>query len=64
MWSEVHDDLLADFRADPAVQDRIEAIERAVGSGTLAPADGARRLLDAGQSGHHDSGGRSSGRTP
>lgn len=47
MWSEVHDSLLDDFRADPAVQALIPDLERAVGEGTVAPTAAARRLLDA-----------------
>lgn len=47
MWSEVHDTLLDDFRAAPAVRALIPGLEEAVGDGRLAPTAAARRLLDA-----------------
>jgi LAO/AO transport system kinase len=47
MWSEVHDDLLDDFKADAGVRGQLASVERAVADGTLAPAAAARRLLDA-----------------
>ncbi len=47
MWSEVHDDLLADFQAHAGVREQLGAIEQEVAAGTLSPAAAARRLLDA-----------------
>ena len=47
LWSEVHDQLLADLRAHPAVAAELGAVEAGVAGGTLSAAAGARRLLDA-----------------
>jgi LAO/AO transport system kinase len=47
MWSEVHDDLLDDFKADGGVRGQLATVERAVADGTLSPAAAARRLLDS-----------------
>jgi LAO/AO transport system kinase len=47
MWSEVHDELLSDFRAKEEVRRLIAATEAEVTSGALSPAAAARRLLDA-----------------
>jgi hypothetical protein len=52
----VHDGLMDGFGASPAVRAQLDAIEARVAAGTLAPADGARRLLDA--QGAPDSGGQ------
>lgn len=47
MWSEVHDDLIADFKAHADVRRRLPDLEREVAAGTVSPAAAARRLLDA-----------------
>ena len=47
MWSEVSDTLLEQFRSDPAVRERLAALEAAVVAGTLSPSAAAQQLLDA-----------------
>ena len=47
MWSEVRDDLLGAFRADPQVQALLPQVEADVAAGTVSPTAAARRLLDA-----------------
>ena len=47
MWSEVHDDLLEDFKAHADVLNQLPDIEAKVGAGSLSPAAAARCLLDA-----------------
>jgi LAO/AO transport system kinase len=47
LWSEVREQLLARFHAQPPVAARVADVERAVGDGTLSAAAGARELLDA-----------------
>jgi len=47
MWSEVHDDLLDDFKSDAGVRTQLGEVEHAVADGSLSPAAAARRLLDA-----------------
>lgn len=49
LWSELHDELLAQFRSGPAVAAQLPAIERKVMQGELSPAAGAHLLLQAGQ---------------
>ena len=46
MWSEVHDDLLEDFRGHEAVRALLPDLERDVSSGAISPTAAARRLLD------------------
>jgi LAO/AO transport system kinase len=47
MWSEVSDTLMERFRADPAVREQLDALEREVVAGTVSPSAAAARLLDA-----------------
>ncbi|NKB49728.1 MAG: methylmalonyl Co-A mutase-associated GTPase MeaB [Alphaproteobacteria bacterium] len=47
MWREVDDNLVASFRAHPAVAARISEIEAQVEAGTLTPAAAAQALLTA-----------------
>ncbi len=47
MWSMIDDQLLARFRASPAVRERVEAIEEAVRNGDITASAAARDLLDA-----------------
>jgi len=46
MWSEIHDTLLDDFKANPAVKDRLRELEDEVAAGRTTPSAAARRLLD------------------
>lgn len=45
MWSEVTETLIGSLRADPAVRDRIHAVEEAVASGATSPGAAADELL-------------------
>lgn len=45
MWSQVRDDLVDDFRTDPAVRAELDPLEAAVASGRTTPTVAARRLL-------------------
>jgi len=45
LWAEIGDSLVEQFRATPAVADRLAAIEREVMTGTRTPAAAARLLL-------------------
>ncbi|SDF44538.1 methylmalonyl-CoA mutase metallochaperone MeaB [Limimonas halophila] len=47
MWAAVEDTLLHDFRTDPAVAERLPAVEAAVREGRMAPGAAARELLAA-----------------
>jgi LAO/AO transport system kinase len=47
MWSEVHDELLSDFRHHPAVRAAIPTVDAAVAAGTVSATAAARRLLEA-----------------
>ncbi len=47
MWSEVRDDLVGLFRADPRVRELLGPLEEAVAAGSTSPTAAARRLLDA-----------------
>ncbi len=47
LWSEVHDDLVDDFRTDPAVRALLDELEPAVAAGRTSPSAAAGRLLDA-----------------
>jgi LAO/AO transport system kinase len=46
MWSEIHDELLGAFRADPRVAAQLAALEAEVRAGEVSPTAAARRLLD------------------
>lgn len=46
MWSEVTADLLARFRQDAAIRERLPALEQAVTAGTLSPPRAASELLE------------------
>ena len=46
-WSELTDTLVERFRADPAVRERLPALEAAVMSGSVTPSAAAQQLLDA-----------------
>ena len=45
LWSEISDSLLDRFRADDRVAPHLPEVEAAVAAGSLAPTQGARRLL-------------------
>jgi len=47
MWAAIEDTLLHDFRHDPAVAERLPAVEAAVREGRTAPGTAARTLLAA-----------------
>jgi len=47
MWAAIEDTLLGDFRHDPAVAERLPAVEAAVREGRMAPGAAARELLAA-----------------
>ncbi|HHH39054.1 MAG TPA: methylmalonyl Co-A mutase-associated GTPase MeaB [Sedimenticola sp.] len=46
LWSEITAELLSRFRADPAVRERLPAVEEAVTGGRLPPARAAEELLE------------------
>ena len=48
MWAMIDDQLLARFRASPAVRKRVRTVEEAVTKGELTPSAAARALLGAG----------------
>jgi LAO/AO transport system kinase len=47
LWSEVREQLLARFHAEPAVAALVADVEHGVGAGAISAAAGARELLDA-----------------
>lgn len=47
LWALVHEGLVASFRDDPGVQDRLGALEAAVREGTTTPGRAAEQLLAA-----------------
>ena len=47
MWAEVSDTVMERVRAHPALKDRLATLEKEVAEGRIAPAEGARRILDA-----------------
>lgn len=46
LWSEIGDTLLDRFRSHPAIASQLEAMERDVASGVIAPGRAATQLLD------------------
>ena len=47
LWAEIEQGLLENFRAAPAIADRLATIEKEVVAGSRMPAEGARELLAA-----------------
>ena len=45
LWSETAEQLMARLREDPAVRERVQALEQAVSAGTVSPRVAAQQLV-------------------